>query len=461
MRSRNVLHTLTCICVFLASCTNSDSVIEHSQADKIVLTQDEYISIAFDTPEEITENDVLAIVTEFSTLQTRSLYPRTPDVASKQYISAVMNGTGGKTYPIKVPVYEVNLNNDGGGYALVSADERIPCVIAYVEKGSIQDTIENIGAAMMIREAEKALLRNIAQRELLKDSLQKKVLRKIAVKLGHDAVEYKDIQDKIIVGDATTRSKVTTNPNEGTLLKEVRSLITTKWNQTPPYNDMMDTNPNGNPKDSYNGKNAVGCTAVAMAQIVARYECLSSAYGITLNWSDLKSSSRIYPSSDDELKRQVASLCKHVAIGIKTTWANGSGAANIKNSASYLNGLGITFDTGKKYAGYPMDAVRIVASLDDLCPVIITGKKQDNTRSTGGGGGHCWLLDGYQLRSRPTNARIIVRENDVYVHANFGWGGHEDGYYMVDRNNTSLDFETAFNGYYNQNLKIFPNVRRR
>lgn len=43
----------------------------------------------------------------------------------------------------------------------------------------------------------------------------------------------------------------------------------------------------------------------------------------------------------------------------------------------------------------------------------------------------------------------------------FGWGGNEDGFYMVDRNTTSLTFETIWNGHYNQNLKIYPNVRRK
>lgn len=237
-------------------------------------------------------------------------------------------------------------------------------------------------------------------------------------------------------------------------------MIATKWNQNSPYNNLMATAVNSSLGSSYNGKNAVGCTAVAVAQIIAYYECLSSANGVTLNWANIKSSPRIYNSSDAAVKNQVANLFKHVATGIKTSWTNGIGGANIKNSTSYLSGLGITLDAGKNYGGYSMDATRITSSLDDLCPVIITGRAQDETRSTGGGG-HCWLLDGYQLRHRPTNTRMVVRENDVYIHANFGWGGSEDGYYMVDRNTTSLDFETSYNGHYNQNLKIFPNVRRK
>lgn len=32
---------------------------------------------------------------------------------------------------------------------------------------------------------------------------------------------------------------------------------------------------------------------------------------------------------------------------------------------------------------------------------------------------------------------------------------------MVDRNTTNLDFETSFNGHYNQDLKLYPNVRKK
>ncbi len=32
---------------------------------------------------------------------------------------------------------------------------------------------------------------------------------------------------------------------------------------------------------------------------------------------------------------------------------------------------------------------------------------------------------------------------------------------MVDRNTTNLNFETSYNGHYNQDLKLYPNVRKK
>lgn len=37
----------------------------------------------------------------------------------------------------------------------------------------------------------------------------------------------------------------------------------------------------------------------------------------------------------------------------------------------------------------------------------------------------------------------------------------ESAYVMVDRNTTNLDFETSNNGHYNQDLKLYPNVRKK
>ena len=113
-----------------------------------------------------------------------------------------------------------------------------------------------------------------------------------------------------------------------------------------------------------------------------------------------------------------------------------------------------------------MDAAIIIASLDRGCPVLITGDEEPSeTRSSGNkNGGHCWILDGYQVRTRstPTKLKAMIKSHDVYVHANFGWKGYASGYYMVDRNETSLSFDTRpVEGHYNQRLRLFPMVKRK
>lgn len=53
---------------------------------------------------------------------------------------------------------------------------------------------------------------------------------------------------------------------------------------------------------------------------------------------------------------------------------------------------------------------------------------------------------------------MISNPFDIYIHANFGWGGTEDGYYMADSDMTQLGFYTDNNGNFNTNLRIYPNV---
>ena len=257
------------------------------------------------------------MVSKFSTTDnsTRAVAAN-PTIVKKFSLSSYSNGK-------QIPLYEVSLNEgDDAGYAIVSGDERVPGVIAYVEHGSLNDTLTNKGAAMMLKEAQRSLISKVK------------------------AVD-------------------------------------------------------------------------------------------------------------------ISNLFYHVAHGIQTTWSNGEGGAKISNASSYLSGLGITFDSGSKWAGYSMDAGRIVESLDKLYPVIITGAYEAGTRSSSVGGRHCWILDGYQIRRRTTTTRTVVKQNDTYNHANFGWSGSEDGYYMVDRNTTNLNFETSYNGHYNQDLKLYPNVRKK
>ena len=106
------------------------------------------------------------------------------------------------------------------------------------------------------------------------------------------------------------------------------------------------------------------------------YQTIHSAYGVYLNWDEIKVTPIItnYYSSES-LKKQVASLCKFVAIGIGTKWSDsGTGSANMRDSYNFLNSNGITFDTGDKYRGFDMNAVRIVESLDLGYPVLLQDK---------------------------------------------------------------------------------------
>lgn len=443
-----------CVVGIMSSCSDANDSFHNDAGESITLTQQEYESIAHDSLQEMSQSEIVGMVNEFSALDnfTRASVAN-PIIVKKSFLLL-------DKAKHQIPLYEVKLNGENNdGYAIVSGDERAPGVIAYIEHGSINDTLANKGAAMMLREAQRSLISKINTAEIIRDSLRVRTIAKISEDLGTNNFTFDQIKDRIRVQNSITRAAASTP--QGTLLKQVPPLITTQWNQWAPYNNLMaETTVSDLQGFPYYGKNAVGCTTVAIAQIVAFYECLSVVNGVVLNWKNLKTSPQIYNFDNESLKIQISNLFYHVAHGIQTTWNNGDGSAKISNASSYLNGLGITFDSGKKWAGYSMDAGRIIVSLDRLYPVIITGAYQAGTRSSSVGGRHCWILDGYQIRKRTATTRSVVMQNDTYIHANFGWSGIDDGYYMVDRNTTNLDFKTSGNGYYNQDLKLYPNVRK-
>lgn len=467
MKTTTMLVGLGLILVGLTSLTSCSKYDEQqmgiSKNDVLQLSEEEYISIAFDNPKEISATQAIQTVQEFAKNSMTRSSQISPIVEKKYYINNLLTRSKLKG-AISIPVYQIKLSNKvDGGFALVSGDERCPSVIAFIEKGSLSDTISNKAASMMIKNSEAATARIIYHYEYLKDSLRIQTLNKLHTAFHSDLITYDDVKEKIVVkGENLTRGEWIPQPETGTLIREVEPLLQTEWGQSSPFNNELGSIQNGKEKVM----RQVGCVGTAIAQIVAHYEAIHSVYGHTLNWPLIKERYYIDSYTSTEVKQQVAYLCKHVAYGIKTEWhaEDGSGGANFVNARSYLETMGLTFDLDRRNRGYDMYAPMIIASLDNKYPVLVGGDEEKETRSTDGkNGGHCWILDGYQIRRRPisTMLKAIIKKNDVYIHANFGWKGYESGYYMVDRNDTYLTFQTAANGNYNKNLHIYPRVRRK
>lgn len=440
------------VLVALSFCSCSDSDPEDGGTSSLlVLTPEEYASIAYDNPGEISEEKALDIVNSFAKdCETRTTSAK-PSVIQKVYWNMETGTTRAfLDEEFKVPIYEIALNNGtDGGFALVSADERNPCVVAYSPKGELKDSASCYGMSMMLQNTKSVMCNDFKWFDYIKKRYRDETLSKLRKHFGTEDVSFEKIKDKITISDGYSRSTGVTNPSTGILLDSIANQVYVTWGQDDPYNSLLDYAPN--PRAD-NGRNLVGCVGVAMAEIVAHYEALDKAYGCQLHWDQLKRRKQI--TTGNELINQVANLCKHVAVGVKTVWDNeGNGDSNMKKAYDYLNSLGIIFETGKNYNGYDMNTTSIVASLREYCPVFATGISDK-------GGGHCWILDGFQFRSRTTIAREYIKNNDTYIHANFGWIGKYDGYYLVDRGTTNLTFETLQNSY-TKDIRIYTYIERK
>lgn len=451
MKIKCVLMIVISLTMFYSCSDEYSATVSHDE-NSIALSPEEYISISSDSSSAITSQEAVDLVNNFCSVNNTRSGATATVVGKKQFVGFV--NVKGVKKQIVIPTYELSLGTNGG-YAVVAADSRTPNILVYSEKGNIGALSHNDDAEKMLKISENVVLSQISRIELLQDSLRQKTLAKIASLLGKNTVSYIDVKNKISVkGFGETRS-FCMNPNANEAWKIVKPMIVTAWDQCYPYNKHLDKA--ANPiNDRNKGFYAVGCAGVATAQMVAFYQAISTANGYPLDWNLILSQKSLYDdSSDEDIVEQVSQLMKCVANGIHTVWDVNSddGNSNIQKVYDYLNTIGLTFDTGKRFAGYSMNAARIISSLDQGYPVFITGVDTESR------GSHMWILDGYQMIRQRTNARNQIMANNTYIHANFGWEGFADGYYLVDAGTTNLTFQNAYD--YSSDLKLYLNVRKK
>lgn len=453
MKVKSILLIASCIMMQLfSSCSDMSDEVQLQKAESIVLTPEEYASVAYDSTGTMSPQEAVEMVHNFC-LQNSTRSAVLPTVVSQRELSDTIS-LQGKTKEVTIPTYELSFGNEGG-YAIVSADERAPEVIAYSTTGKISDISENVGAMKMQRMSERVILTQIAQLDLLRDSLREKTLNKIASQLNVNKVDFNSIKDRVLVNSEIqgTRSKQM-YPDESKAWKSKLPMLKTSWAQWYPYNIQL-----GKAKNptiyANKGYNAVGCAGVAAAQIVAFYKAISVANGCTLNWNEILSEPFVDEYSDDGVIEQVSQLMKCVANGIKTEWTDkdDAGTSNISKVHDYFDTINLTFDIRKKGKGYAMDATRIITSLDQGYPVFVTGNDAGNSF------GHLWILDGYLMLKKDSKTRMQIMTNDTYIHANFGWDGLYDGYYLVDSGTTNLTFQNQCD--FSSGMMLYPNVRRK
>lgn len=64
---------------------------------------------------------------------------------------------------------------------------------------------------------------------------------------------------------------------------------------------------------------------------------------------------------------------------------------------------------------------RVLASLRNKHPVLMLTTD------------HAFIISGLLITEKAGTTRQLVKTNDVYWHANFGWANETTGYYQLDR----------------------------
>ena len=226
------------------------------------------------------------------------------------------------------------------------------------------------------------------------------------------------------------------NPIAGRAITVVAPLIQTQWDQSSPYNMLCPSN------------SVTGCVATAMAQVMKYWnypehgigwhsythpvygELSADFQSTTYDWDNMLNT---YNGSSTNAQRlAVATLMYHCGVSVDMNYSpNSSGA-----------GSEIVAEALKTYFNYSSDAAfhdrseyqdniwinMLKADLNLNRPVWYCGM--------GSGGGHAFVLDGYN--------------NSNYFHINWGWGGYCDEYYTIDNLNPGPGGTgSGSNGIYN------------
>lgn len=221
------------------------------------------------------------------------------------------------------------------------------------------------------------------------------------------------------------------------------------WDQGAPYNANSPL---------YNGEHtATGCVATAMAQImmyhrypdagVGSHSYTTEALGLSLsadfsqpiNWHYMTPTYDQYSTA--ESKQAVAKLMYQCGVSVDMDYHISSGA-RCANVPQALVGY---FKYSPDYRSYQRDyhssdqwMSLIKRELSDLRPILYRGQSS--------GGGHAFVLDGYDSKG--------------LVHINWGWSGSNNGYFVVSSLNPSTPGIGGGTGGYNTNQGMWLGLQR-
>lgn len=462
---KSIYILISIILFLLYSCNNQDDKDSISPLKEgIELSNEEFLSIAYGNPSEISEERALEILQQFLNVeQVHTKSSNQSPIISKLYLSKDLSlremttKSNNNEINYAIPVFKAEIVDDNfNSIAYLCADARYPVVMAYIPQYSEDVPIYHTGAEAMLRLSTKATRDFIMSINYLQDSLRISTLNKIGadpesfklsdylslIRVGNRSVETKSrpiTEDDFWFGDAIYDPQTEDKLN---------SIVKATWDQDAPFNRMLKQSCEWNTQ--LEGRPPVGCVGTCMAMILSHFEPSMMAGAQVMNWKLLKEKSTITNSSSSERIRQVSGLMKFVAEKIKTKFDCEQSSAYVSDGIAFLKDYSITMDNEQNF-----NYTKIVESLNKGMPVLITGTSRDNDS-------HAFLLTGYWKKKNGYGPQ--------YVYASMCWSGFRDGYYLVNNNNVTFDYPEMFPGAgvdpedeinnIEKNIKIYPNIRK-
>lgn len=433
----------------------------------IELNDYEIASIAYANPRELSPEEVLGIVRNFEDSVAKSPVTKgtskpTLEILDKSYLDE--KGRPNKistksSSATSVPVFNVAIKvGKDRRMAVVSGDERVPLVIAYMPKAR-----ENDDPMLLI--ARLSLVDKVKEVERIVDSLYAPTVSKLKLKFGQlpDNNVYDYVKNNIVTRNGTPRSKSLMTRTLANVISRVGPLCVTEWDQGYPFNGKMDSGtPCSDPPEPY----PAGCFVIAAAQVQAYYrpslQVNINGVSTPLQWDliladEYGGPDAWWPNSDTY--HHLTSFVRSVFDGCQTTAKCDGSSTSSGNGITYLRQT-LNVDNGES-----LNMTNIKSSLDQLKLVLATGFREPNNDGDPKIG-HAWVIDGYAVtRLLPTETIVgnaVWQRYNMYLHCNMGWGGPGTGYYLVGKDNLgTLTFAPNAAQEYKINLEFFKNISRK
>lgn len=364
------------------------------------------------------------------------------------------------------------VNFDGGGYAVLSADRRIPSsILAIVDEGSVSEAdflpIEEpegeITLEQLMKEEPGFVFYNdsakdccVATQMYLNRHPQRMLYAYASAYAGEDCGRRsrRDPKQRLQTvpdyyaepgyecGDAT----YITRPGRWVTTEEVPVMLKTVWGQGYPFNTQTPWKPKWlfGPK----AQAPAGCVPIAVGQILTYVKPFKPFYmnEVKIDFDLLESIYNVHrpspknrligvnPGSPEEFLggyflRQIGH-CVGAWYFAEFTFAFPFRVKDYFKNWLFLPNVQRHWCENKQPA--------TIKALKNGTPVFISA-------ISGWKDGHAWVIDGYRLQER-TDMTIDARTGRVVssnktsrtlVHCNFGWTGTANGYYTFDAFNTT------------------------
>lgn len=388
--------------IFASSCTND---IAESIADDTTFPEQKNIgrrSLA----------EAIALAKSSTKLlnsgSTRSASERKIDLKD---MHVVCNTTRSAT-DIDTLMYVFNFE-DSLGFAVVSANEFTPGLIAITESG-YYDPVEE-----QDNEAFAALM------ESARNYIESKIITNF-----DSLIPIPNLPDTII-----------------NLKYEVSPMVTVRWGQTNFYGQYC---PNG----------ITGCAPLAAAQAMSylgRPSSIQLTYSghdtdtQTLNWSNIRKhilyyapngyESSFYCTAPNNVHGAISRLCRQIGELMYASYNTSSTSVTSSAISSALNSLGFP----STFVNYASGST--ISPLNSGHILYFIGYTESEE-------GHAWLVDGYQLNDvqiltdGPIPGQYTYLHTDVYYnHINWGWDGRLNGFFLDEIFSTQHSFCLDNNPY--------------